>query len=121
MNKAKPLFARLFFGALITAGFLSTPAQAHAQSCVANGSYAYTYQGTNYVTPPGQATFSEVGTFQISKQNFSQGDGTITFQFANFGGSAGPLWIVVHEVQTSGSLTMSSPTPVQDIPAMWFT
>ena len=108
MNQVKPLFARIIFGALISAGFLG--AQANAQSCLSNGSYAYTYNGTNYVTPPGQATFSEVGTFQVSRQNFSQGEGNIAFQFANFGNVAGPLWIMVHEVQTNGSITLTSPS-----------
>jgi len=106
MNQGKSLFARVILGALITAS--SFCASAHAQSCLSNGTYAYTYNGTNYVTPPGQATFSEVGTFQISRQNFSQGEGNIAFQFANFGGAAGPLWIMVHEVQTSGTIAMST-------------
>lgn len=108
MNQAKPLFARLVMGALIAASAFCGTAQ--AQSCMVNGSYAYTYNGTNYATPPGQATFSEVGTFQISRQNFSGGQGNIAFAFSNFGGNAGPLWIMVHEVQTNGAITMSSPT-----------
>jgi hypothetical protein len=108
MNQAKSLLARLFLGAVISVSALS--GIAHAQSCLTNGSYAYTYNGTNYVTPPGQATFSEVGTFQISRQNFSQGEGNIAFQFTNFGGAAGPLWLMVHEVQTNGAFTFTSPT-----------
>ena len=107
MNQGKTLFARLVMGAMFAASAFC--GAANAQSCLINGSYAYTYNGTNYATPPGQATFSEVGTFQISRQSFSQGQGNIAFAFSNFGGSAGPLWLMVHEVQSSGTITMSSP------------
>lgn len=72
-------------------------------SCQLDGSYAYIYSGTSY-GESGAFSFAETGSFKIDPDGTVSGAGEITFYSANFAGTGHPIWLLVHEVQSNGSV-----------------
>ena len=81
------------------------PALAESPQCRLEGSYGYRYDGTSY-TAAGSVPLTETGTLTIDEHGNLSGDGTLAFQFANFGGK-GSLWLLLQEVK-SGSNAVTS-------------
>jgi len=104
MTILKQLLLNLLFVVVIM-NWSSAFADEH-QSCVLEGTYGYVYNGTSY-TPGGPISLTETGFFTIHESGNLSGEGTLAFYFADFGGN-GPLWLLIHEVQSSGVVTPDS-------------
>lgn len=104
-------FNRLLLSVLATTATLSTHgAFAHGKpTCRIDGTVSYVYTGTTF-SPTGNIQFSEAGILEINKDNSVSGEGTITFEFPNFNGQ-GPLWLLLHEVQTNGTIVQDPTNP----------
>jgi len=102
---------RLFLGLIISALYLNSfPVFADKKpACRLEGSYGFIYNGTSY-TGSGPVPFSETGTINVDKSNNMSALGTLTFQFSNFAGQ-GPLWLLVREVMSEGSITPDTDSP----------
>lgn len=104
-------FNRLLLSVLTTTAALSSSgAFAHGQpTCRIDGTISYVYTGTTF-SPGGNIQFSEAGILEINRNNTVSGEGTITFEFPNFNGQ-GPLWLLLNEVQTNGTITQDPSNP----------
>lgn len=73
------------------------------KSCRLLGSYGYLYNGTSY-TSNGPVPLTETGFITIDNDGNLSGEGTLAFHFSDFGGTGLPLWLLLHEVQSSGEV-----------------
>jgi hypothetical protein len=88
--------------------FYSSSLYAHSnRSCQLLGPYGYLYNGTSY---GGNAPvpLTETGFFTIENDGSLSGEGTLAFYFSDFAGTGLPLWLLIHEVQSSGVVTPDS-------------
>jgi hypothetical protein len=76
-------------------------------SCRLLGPYGYLYNGTNY-TSSGPVPLTETGFLTIDNDGSLSGEGTLAFYFSDFGGTGLPLWLLIHEVQSSGVVTQDT-------------
>ena len=74
------------------------------KSCRLLGSYGYLYNGTSY-SQSGPVPLTETGFITIDNDGNLSGEGTLAFYFSDFGGSERPLWLLLHEIQSSGVVT----------------
>ncbi|MFA5984078.1 MAG: hypothetical protein WC782_08685 [Methylococcaceae bacterium] len=104
-------FHHVLLAALITTTMLctSTAFAGKKSTCKIDGTVSYVYTGTTF-SPSGNIQFSEAGILDINTDNSVNGEGTITFEFPNFNGQ-GPLWLLLHEVQSNGSITQEPLNP----------
>ena len=77
------------------------------KSCRMFGSYGYLYNGTSY-PQSGPVPLTETGFLTIDNDGDLSGEGTLAFYFSDFGGSGEPLWLLLHEVQSSGVVTQDA-------------
>lgn len=77
------------------------------RSCRLLGPYGYLYNGTSY-SGSGPVPLTETGFFTIENDGSLSGEGTLAFYFSDFGGSGTPLWLLIHEVQSSGVVTQDT-------------
>ncbi|HHM05571.1 MAG TPA: hypothetical protein ENJ19_07490 [Gammaproteobacteria bacterium] len=89
----------------------SAPAQADPDhhACRLKGSYGYVYDGTSY-TPSGPVALSETGFFAFAHDGSASSEGTLTFQFTDFGGT-GPIWLTLKEVLSNITVTPEPGNP----------
>ncbi|WP_289019411.1 hypothetical protein [Desulfobacter postgatei] len=73
------------------------------------GSYGYIYNGTSY-NHNGLVPFTETGVIIIDDDGSLSGEGTIAFYYSDFYGH-GPLWLLIHEVQSDGMITQDPNNP----------
>ena len=100
MSNARTIILCLIFGAMSYS--LSAFADPD-HSCQLRGSYGYLYTGTSY---PGGSTvpFTETGYFAIKNGGNVIGEGVLALNFSNFAGSGQPLWLLVNESQSNGTI-----------------
>jgi hypothetical protein len=101
----------MYLGALFaTVSLNSLPVLADGRDgCLLGGSYGYVYNGTSS-TATGPLSLTETGVLSVDRGGNLSGEGTLAFQFANFGGQ-GPLWLLLREVQSNGVVTPDTNTP----------
>ena len=105
MNIKNSTVLNLFVAALL---FYSFSAFADMnRSCSLLGPYGYLYNGTSY-SDFGSISLTETGFFNIENDGSLSGEGTLAFYFSDFGGSGLPLWLLIHEVQSSGVVTQDA-------------
>jgi hypothetical protein len=73
------------------------------QACSLVGTFGYVYNGTSFASA-GPVPLTETGVITVDPGGTFSGEGTLAFQFSNFGGP-GPLWLLLREVQSSGVVT----------------
>ena len=95
-------------GLIVSAWALNLlPAFADAnQACRFVGAFGYVYNGTSFASA-GPVPLTETGVITVDPGGNFTGEGTLAFQFSNFGGS-GPLWLLLREVQSNGVVTPDS-------------
>lgn len=101
----------VFSGAVIAAlSLVSLPGFADPhRACKLEGSYGYLYNGNSY-SAAGTVPLTETGELVIDENGNLSGEGTLAFQFSNFGGQ-GPLWLLMREVQTNGTVIPDGNNP----------
>lgn len=108
MTNLKLVLSGLFLGALMLNSLSAVADQ--AQKCDLKGnSYGYVYNGTSY-SQGAPVPLTETGVFSVDGDNGLTGDGTLALYYSDFFGN-GPLWLLVHEVQSNGVVAPSLDDP----------
>lgn len=107
--KNKFMFS-LLFSCLVLSSPTAFPKNSgeNNKGCNLSGSYGYLYNGTSFSSVP--VPLTETGSFTIGNNGHFGGEGTLTFYYSDFHGH-GPLWLLMHEVQSNGTLTSDANNP----------
>lgn len=90
----------------IVFGVMAYSVSAYADSdkpCQLQGTYGYLYNGTSY-TGKDSLPFTETGHFAINHDGSMAGEGKLALNFSNFAGTGQPLWLLIDEVQSNGTI-----------------
>jgi hypothetical protein len=112
-NKLMGLSVLFFCLVLGSPSAFSKDGKENNKGCKLSGDYGYLYNGTSFSIPPDlprdPVPLTETGSFKVENGLFSA-EGTMTFFFSNFRG-AGPLWLLLHEEQSNGTVTYDPNKP----------
>ena len=113
MNSSTRFYLGLLFSALT---INSMPVSADTnRGCSLEGPYGYLFTGTSF-TPTGPVPLTQTGLLSVDKSGNLSGEGSLAFQFTNFMG-AGPLWLLLREVQSDGVITPDASNPCTGVVA----
>jgi hypothetical protein len=82
------------------------------KGCKLSGSYGYLYNGTSFSSVA--VPLTETGSFSVDSNNHFGGEGTLAFYYSDFHGH-GPLWLLMDEVQSNGTVTPNASNPCSGV------